>query len=70
MVKPNRDVVRTESIAADAIRRTWPMASPETVARLVRAGSFVEDAGGTILAQAERPSRVALDTARVIAEPR
>jgi CRP-like cAMP-binding protein len=36
------------------------MASPDTVARLVRAGSFVEDARGTILEQAERPSRVAL----------
>ena len=60
MARTNRDVLRAESIAAEAIRRTWPMASPETVARLVRAGSFVEDARGTILAQAERPSRVAL----------
>ena len=36
------------------------MASPETVARLVRAGSVAEDARGTLIEQAERPSRVAL----------
>jgi CRP-like cAMP-binding protein len=36
------------------------MASPETVGRLVRAGSFAEGARGTLLAQGERPSRVAL----------
>ena len=36
------------------------MASPETVARLVVAGSVVENARGTLLAQGERPSRVAL----------
>jgi CRP-like cAMP-binding protein len=36
------------------------MASEETVARLVMAGSFVEEATGTLLVQGERPSRVAL----------
>ena len=51
---------RAESVAAEAITRTWPMASPETIARLVRASSLVEKAGGTLLAQGERPSRVAL----------
>jgi CRP-like cAMP-binding protein len=36
------------------------MASPETVARLVLAGSVVDNARGTLLAQGERPSRVVL----------
>jgi CRP-like cAMP-binding protein len=51
---------RLESIATEAIRRTWPMASAETVAGLVRAGSIVENGTGTLLAQGERPSHVAL----------
>jgi len=51
---------RVDSVATEAIRRTWPMASTETVARLVRASSVVEKASGTLLAQGERPSRVAL----------
>jgi CRP-like cAMP-binding protein len=36
------------------------MASPETVARLVRSSTVVEKDHGTLLAQGERPSRVAL----------
>jgi CRP-like cAMP-binding protein len=36
------------------------MASPKTVDRLVRAGVLVENARGTLLAQGERPARVAL----------
>jgi CRP-like cAMP-binding protein len=36
------------------------MASPETVARLARTSSIVENASGTVLAQGEHPSRVAL----------
>ena len=51
---------RLESVASDAIGRTWPMASAATVARLMRAGSIVEQGSGTLLAQGERPSRVAL----------
>lgn len=51
---------RAESVAAEAIARTWPMASPKTIARLVRASSLIEDASGTLLAQGEQPSRVAL----------
>ena len=45
---------------AEAIRRTWPMASAETVERLVRAGSVIEMSSGTMLEQGERPLRVAL----------
>jgi CRP-like cAMP-binding protein len=60
LASTNRDLRRAEAVAAEAITRTWPAASPETVSRLVRATSFVEKAGGTLLAQGERPSRVAL----------
>jgi CRP-like cAMP-binding protein len=52
--------IREESVAVEAITRTWPLASPETITRLVRAGTVVEKAHGTLLAQGERPSRVAL----------
>ena len=51
---------RAESVAAEAIARTWPMASPETIARLIRASSFTEDATGSVLEQGEQRSRVAL----------
>jgi CRP-like cAMP-binding protein len=56
----HRDRLSAKAVATEAITRTWPMASPETTARLVRASSVVEQAGGTLLAQGERPSRVAL----------
>ncbi len=36
------------------------MAQPETIARLARASSLVENAEGTLLVQGEQPSRVAL----------
>jgi CRP-like cAMP-binding protein len=55
--KPNK---RADSVASEAIRRAWPMASTETVAKLVRASSFVEKASGTLMAEGERPSRVSL----------
>jgi CRP-like cAMP-binding protein len=60
MTTPRESARRAESVAAEAISRTWPTASPETTARLVRASSLVENAGGTLLAQGEQPSRVAL----------
>jgi CRP-like cAMP-binding protein len=60
VARTNRKRLRAESVAAEAIKRTWPMASPDTIARLTRASTFVEKASGTILAQGERPSRVAL----------
>ena len=47
-------------MAAEAIRRTWPRASNETVDRLVNASSVVERARGMLLAQGEHPARVAL----------
>jgi CRP-like cAMP-binding protein len=56
----SRDLVRSASVAADAISRTWPEASPETVDKLVRASSLAEHAGGMLLVQGERPARVAL----------
>jgi hypothetical protein len=46
---------RVDSVATEAIRRTWPMASTETVARLVRASSVVEKASGTLLARESAP---------------
>jgi CRP-like cAMP-binding protein len=49
-----------ELAAADAIRRSWPMASPETVTRLVRAASLVHKTSGPVLSEADRSSRVAL----------
>jgi CRP-like cAMP-binding protein len=55
--QPNK---RSDVVATEAIGRTWPMASPETVGQLVRLGSVVEKAGGTLMAEGERPSRVAL----------
>jgi hypothetical protein len=54
---PNK---RSTVAAAEAIWRSWPMASPETVGRLVRLGSVVERTGGTLMTEGERPSRVAL----------
>jgi CRP-like cAMP-binding protein len=54
------DRVRAASVAADAIRRTWPMASPGTVDKLVRASSLTEHARGSLLVQGEHPARVAL----------
>jgi CRP-like cAMP-binding protein len=53
-------VLRAESVAVEAITRTWPMASPATTARLVHTATVVEMASGTLVAQGERPSRVAL----------
>jgi CRP-like cAMP-binding protein len=54
---PNK---RSTVAAAEAIWRSWPMASPETVGRLVRLGSVVDRTGGTLMTEGERPSRVAL----------
>jgi CRP-like cAMP-binding protein len=51
---------RADVVAAEAIRQTWPMASTETVARLVHLSSVVEQAGGTLMAAGERPARMAL----------
>lgn len=57
----NREPHRgADSIAAEAIRRTWPTASPATVERLVRASSVREKIRGALLRHGERPSRVAL----------
>jgi hypothetical protein len=51
---------RADAVAVEAISRTWPMASPETINRLVRLSSVVEGTSGTLMAEGERPSRVAL----------
>ena len=51
---------RPDHVVAEAIRRTWPKASAETIDRLLRAGSVIEKSSGTLLAQGERPARVAL----------
>ena len=51
---------RADSIVTDVIEQTWPMASAQSIARLVRAASVVECAHGTIMPEAELPSRVAL----------
>jgi CRP-like cAMP-binding protein len=50
-----------DSIAVEAIRRTWPMASSQTVDRLARTSSIVEKkASSTIVAEAEDPPRIGL----------
>jgi CRP-like cAMP-binding protein len=51
---------RTPSGAIDAIQTTWPTASAETHARLAGAASIIEQTHGTIMDEAERPSRVGL----------
>jgi CRP-like cAMP-binding protein len=51
---------RADSVASEAIRRTWPTASTETVARLVRASSIVVRANEPVIVEGERPSRVGL----------
>jgi CRP-like cAMP-binding protein len=51
---------RARSVAGEAVGRRWPSASPDTVTKLVRASSTVDQAKGVLLAQGERPSRVAL----------
>ena len=61
MAAQRQPMIRAESVAAEAIARTWPMASADTVDRLVRVGTLLErPPGTTLLAQGERPSRVAL----------
>jgi CRP-like cAMP-binding protein len=61
MAAQRQPIIRAESVATEAIARTWPMASPVTVEQLARAVTFLQKpAGATLLAQGERPSRVAL----------
>jgi CRP-like cAMP-binding protein len=59
---PHRPVSSTasEAIAGETIARTWPVATAQSVARLARAARVIERAHGTVIAEAERPSRVAL----------
>lgn len=52
--------MQAEPGVADAIRRTWPNASAETIGRLVRLASFVDAPIGPLIAEAEHPPRVAL----------
>jgi CRP-like cAMP-binding protein len=51
---------RADAIAAEAVKRTWPMASTAMADQLAGAASVIEDARGALLTQGERPSRVAL----------
>ena len=44
----------------EAIRRAWPMASPQTIDELVRAASVVRSGKAPLMTEAERPSRVGL----------
>lgn len=44
--------------ASEAIGRTWPAVSPETAERLLQAATILEASHGTIMSEAERPSRV------------
>jgi CRP-like cAMP-binding protein len=50
----------TQPSTVEAIRRTWPMASPRTIDELVRAASVVRSNKAPILSEDERPSRVGL----------
>ena len=51
----------TDAIASEVIQRTWPQASPVTVARLVGTSSVIATkARGTIIAEEESPARVGL----------
>jgi CRP-like cAMP-binding protein len=52
--------MQEDSVAAEAIARTWPMALAETRDRLVLASSLVERPGGALMTQGESPSRVCL----------
>ncbi|MEA2652292.1 MAG: family transcriptional regulator, nitrogen oxide reductase regulator [Chloroflexota bacterium] len=54
------DSIAAEAIAAEAIAQTWPMASVQSAGRLVRAARVIEHAHGTVIPEAERPSRVAV----------
>lgn len=47
-------------VEADAIRQSWPMASSQTIARLVRTVSVLHKGPGLIVSEAESPSRVGL----------
>ncbi len=51
---------QADSTMPGVIEQTWPMASAQSIARLVRAAWVVECAHGTIMPEAELPSRVAL----------
>jgi CRP-like cAMP-binding protein len=47
-------------VAAETIRRIWPMASAYTIGRLAAASSVIQKASGALMAEGERPSRVGL----------
>jgi CRP-like cAMP-binding protein len=59
-MNPDTPDRRADSIVTDVIALTWPMASAQSAARLIRAARVIERAHGTVIPEAERPSRVAL----------
>jgi hypothetical protein len=60
MVASGQPATHARAIAADAVRRRWPSAAAETVARVIRASAIIDQAKGVLLAQGERPSWLAL----------
>jgi len=62
LMHPHRPVasIAADAIAGETVAKTWPMASAQSAARLVRAARVIERAHGIVIAEAERPSRVAL----------
>jgi hypothetical protein len=61
---------RARPFAAQAVSQRWPSASGETIARLVRTSSLVDQGRGVLAPQDERPARRALlERATFVATP-